>query len=94
MKDFKIFEFFTVEDFGVDYYFTFLSTKKYTFLQVCFSITDFPSNPYIQVKSGMGCLLNVLMWAWRLGLDISIFDRSWNWVKGSPYHHDLEEEDD
>ena len=50
MKDFKIFEFFTVEDFGVDYYFTFLSTKKYTFLQVCFSITDFPSNPYIQVK--------------------------------------------
>ena len=79
MTDFKIVEFKTRDDWGKDYYFSFLKGKKYTALQVSFSVCETPDYPYIQVQMGMGKLFGLFIYAWRLGLDFDICGRTWYW---------------
>ena len=79
MTDFKLVEFKTRDDWGKDYYFSFLKGKKYTALQVSFSVCETPDYPYIQVQIGMGKLFGLFTYAWRLGLDFDICGRTWYW---------------
>lgn len=79
MTDLKIVEFKTRDDWGKDYYFSFLKSKKYTALQVSFSLCDAPGYPYIQVQMGMGKLFGLFTYAWRLSLDFDICGRTWSW---------------
>ena len=79
MTNFKIVEFKTRDDWGKDYYFSFLKGKKYTALQVSFSVCETPDYPYIQVQMGMGKLFGLFTYAWRLGLDFDICGRTWYW---------------
>ena len=74
-------------DFGHDWYVQILNTgrhfprpfKNISLLQISISWNDFPSNPYLQIKSGTGDVLDVLFWAYKFGIDVTILGRTWNW---------------
>jgi len=67
------------EDFGHDYYVQILNVKNWSLLQASVSWNDYPSWPYIQIKSGTGSTLSILFWAYKFGLDVDILSRTWNW---------------
>ena len=67
------------QDFGHEWYVQVLNVKKWSLLQLSVSWNDWPSWPYIQIKSGTGSTLSILFWAYKLGFDIGIIERTWNW---------------
>jgi hypothetical protein len=66
-------------DYGHDWYVQVLSTKKWSLLQASFSLCEYPSWPYIQIKSGTGGLFSVLFQVYTIGFDIELVSRTWNW---------------
>lgn len=79
MKFFQVAKFSHRYDFGHDWYTQFFFTDRWALLQVSVSWNDFPSWPYIQIKSGSGSTLSILFWAYKFGLDVDILSRTWNW---------------
>lgn len=67
------------QDFGDEYYVQVLNVGGWSLLQVSVSWNDYPSWPYIQIKSGTGSTLSVLFWAYKFGFDIGFIERTWNW---------------
>ena len=76
------------EDFGHEYYVQILNINRWSLLQVSVSWNDYPSWPYLQIKSGSGSTLSILFWAYKFGFDIGLIERTWNWE----YMKDLEDE--
>ena len=74
------------EDFGHEWYVQILNTGKhfprpfrdFSLLQASVSWNDYPSWPYIQIKSGTGSVLSILFWAYKFGFDIGFIERTWN----------------
>lgn len=66
-------------DFGHEWYVQVLNIKSWSLLQASVSWNDYPSWPYIQIKSGSGSTLSILFWAYKIGFDIGILERTWNW---------------
>ena len=66
-------------DFGKEWYVQLLFTKRWALFQASVSWNDYPSWPYIQVKSGTGSVLSIIFWAYRFGFDIGILERTWDW---------------
>ena len=66
-------------DFGHEWYVQVLNIKSWSLLQASVSWNDYPSWPYIQIKSGSGSTLSILFWAYKSGFDIGILERTWNW---------------
>ena len=75
----KLINFKHREDFGHDWYVQVLNIKNWSLLQVSVSWNDWPSWPYIQIKSGTGSTFSLLFWAYKFGLDIDILSRTWKW---------------
>ena len=75
----KLITFKRKEDFGVELYVQILNVKGWSLLQASISWNDFPSWPYIQIKSGSGSTLSILFWAYKFGFDIGILERTWKW---------------
>ncbi len=75
----KLINFKHREDFGHDWYVQVLNVKNCSLLQVSVSWNDWPSWPYIQIKSGSGSTLSLLFWAYKFGLDVDILARTWSW---------------
>ncbi len=75
----KLINFKHREDFGHDWYVQVLNVKNCSLLQVSVSWNDWPSWPYIQVKSGSGSTFSLLFWAYKFGLDVDILARTWSW---------------
>ena len=67
------------EDFGTDYYVQVLNVKGWSLLQASVSWNDYPSWPYIQIKSGSGSGLSILLWVHKLGFDLDLISRTWRW---------------
>ena len=67
------------EDFGHDWYIQVLHTKQWALFQASVSWMDYPSWPYLQIKSGTGSTLSILFWAYKFGFDIGFIERTWNW---------------
>ena len=67
------------EDFGHEWYIQVLNIKNWSLLQVSVSWNDYPSWPYIQIKSGTGSTFSLLFWAYKFGLDVDILSRTWRW---------------
>lgn len=67
------------EDFGHEWYVQVLNVKGWSLLQSSVSWNDYPSWPYIQIKSGSGSTLSILFWAYKFGFDIGILERTWKW---------------
>ena len=66
------------QDFGHEWYVQILNIKRWSFLQLSVSWNDYPSWPYIQIKSGSGSTLSILFWAYKFGFDIGLIERTWN----------------
>jgi len=75
----KLFEYKTRDDWGKDYYISFLKGKKYTALQLSFSFCETAGYPYFQVQMGMGKLIGFFAYAWRFGIDVDLMGRTWGW---------------
>ena len=75
----KLINFKHREDFGHDWYVQVLNIKNWSLLQVSVSWNDWPSWPYIQVKSGSGSTFSLLFWAYKFGMDVDILARTWRW---------------
>ena len=76
----KIFDFKNRTDYGTDLYFSFLKTSKYTALQVSVSYCEYPAWPYLQITMGENKLFGIFCYFWRLGFDVDILSRTWNWM--------------
>jgi hypothetical protein len=74
----KLIDFAVKEDFGRDFYFFFLKTKKYTLIQGSLGWYDYPSWPYIQINMGMGRLFSVLLQVYKFGFDMEFCGRTFN----------------
>ena len=74
-----LFQFKHREDFGHEWYIQVLNIKNWSLLQVSVSWNDYPSWPYIQIKSGTGSTFSLLFWAYKFGLDVDILSRTWKW---------------
>jgi hypothetical protein len=77
MTEMKIFDFKVRDDYGKDYYFTFLKGQKYSLLQVSFSVCEYVSFPHLQIIMGMGKLFGIFFYAWKFGFDVDVFGRTW-----------------
>ena len=73
----KIFDFKTRDDWGKDYYFTFLKGQKYSLLQVSFSVCEYVSFPHLQITMGMGKLFGIFVYFSKFGFDVDVFGRTW-----------------
>ena len=67
------------EDFGHDWYVQVLFTKHWALFQSSVSWNDYPSWPYLQIKTGNGSVLSIIFWAYKFGFDIGILERTWDW---------------
>ena len=67
------------EDFGHEWYLQLLRHKRWALLQVSVTYNEFTAWPYIQIRSGGGSLLDTLIWAWKVGLNVDICARSWSY---------------
>lgn len=81
------------EDFGHDWYVQIINIKRISLLQISVSWNDYPSWPYIQIKSGTGDVLDVLFWAYKFGIDVTILGRTWSWDYIDQLEWDKEEND-
>ena len=75
----KLISFKHQEDFGHDWYVQILHTKQWALFQASVSWNDYPSWPYLQIKSGSGSTLSIMFWAYRFGFDAGVIERTWNW---------------
>lgn len=78
------------EDFGHDWYVQIINIKRFSLLQVSISWNDYPSWPYLQIKSGTGDFLDVLFWVYKFGIDVTLIGRTWSW----DYLDKIEEDSD
>jgi hypothetical protein len=77
----KLIKFKHREDFGHEWYVQILNIGKWSLLQASVSWNDYPSWPYIQIKSGTGSTLSILFWVYKFGFDIGFIERTWNWER-------------
>jgi hypothetical protein len=84
----KLISFNHREDYGQEYYVQVIHNKRWALLQASVSWNDFPSWPYIQIKSGSGTLLSIMFWVYKFGFDIGVCEHTWNFE----YLEDLDED--
>jgi hypothetical protein len=82
------------EDFGHEWYVQVLNVKGWSLLQTSVSWNDWPSWPYIQIKSGTGSTLSILFWAYKFGFDIGFIERTWKWDYREDTDYQLDETSD
>ena len=75
----KLITFKRREDFGVEFYVQVLNVNNWSLLQASVSWNDYPSCPYVQIKSGSGSTLSIIFWCYKFGFDIGILERTWRW---------------
>ena len=86
----KLISFKHREDYGHEWYVQVLHTKRWALLQASVSWNDYAGWPYIQIKSGTGTLLSIMLWVYRFGFDIGVCEHTWNFE----YLKDLNVEED
>jgi len=85
----KLISFIKREDFGTELYVQVLHTKRWALLQASVSWNDYPCLPFLQVRTGMGSLLSLMVCVYKLGFDIGVCEHTWNFE----YDEDLDEEE-
>ena len=73
----RIFSYKTRDDYGKDFYFTFLKGRKYSLLQASFSVCEYASFPHIQISMGGGKLFGIFVYVWKFGADVDFVSRNW-----------------
>jgi len=85
----KLISFKHREDYGHEWYVQVLHNKRWALLQASVSWNEYPSWAFVQVKSGMGTLLSIMVCVYKLGFDIGVCEHTWNFE----YLNDLYVED-
>ena len=85
----KLISFKRREDYGTELYVQVLHNKRWALLQASVSWNDYASFPFLQVRFGMGSLVNIMFCIYKLGFDIGICEHTWNFE----YLEDLEDLD-
>ena len=85
----KLISFKHREDYGHEWYVQVLHNKRWALLQASVSWNEYPSWAFVQVKSGMGTLLSIMVCVYKLGFDIGVCEHTWNFE----YLNELEDED-
>ena len=65
-------------DYGHEWYVQILHNKRWALLQASVSWNDYAAWPYIQVRTGMGSLLSIMVCVYKLGFDIGFCEHTWN----------------
>ena len=65
-------------DYGTDIYLQVLFTKRWALFQGCVSWCEYPGYPYIQIRFGMGSILDILFDVHKFGLCLGFLERTWN----------------
>ena len=76
----KLLNFGIRRDYGTEVYFTLLTTKRYSLLQVAFDIGEYGKwfeFPYLQISMGYGRLFSCLFSIGRVGFTFDIAGRNW-----------------
>ena len=66
------------EDYGHEWYVQVLHNKRWALLQTSVSWNDYAGWPYLQIKSGTGTLLSIMLWVYKFGFDIGVCEHTWN----------------
>jgi hypothetical protein len=75
----KLIDFKVRDDYGTDYYLSFLKTSRYTAIQTSLSLCELPAWPYIRIEFGMGKLFGVFGYFWKFGFEIDLITQTW-WI--------------
>ena len=73
----KLIKFHKDQDWGQDYYFQVLFTKRWALFQGSVSWCEYPGWPFLQIKFGMGGLISILFNVYKFGFSIGLFERTW-----------------
>ena len=76
----KLFQFGVRDDYGTEVYFTVLTTKRYSLLQLAFDYGEYGGWiewPYLQISMGYGRLFSFLFSIGRVGFTFDIAGRNW-----------------
>lgn len=68
------------DDYGKEFYFTLLTTERYSLLQVSFDFGEYGNwieFPYLQISMGYGRLFSFLFSVGKVGLSFDIAGRNW-----------------
>lgn len=65
------------KDYGSDFWIKILSTKHWSFIQVQVGWFDYPTWPFIQIKSGGGYGLSILFALYKFSFDVDFLSRTW-----------------
>ena len=65
-------------DYGDEFYVQILHSKYWALLQASVSWNEYASFPFLQVRFGMGSLVNIMFCIYKLGFDIGICEHTWN----------------
>ena len=74
----KLIKFSKKIDYGTDFYLQVLFTKRWALFQGCVSWCEYPGWPYIQIRFGMGSILDILFNVHKFGLCLGFLERTWN----------------
>ena len=74
----KLISFKKREDYGTELYVQIFHNKRWALIQASVSWNDFASWPYVQVRTGMGSLLSIMVCVYKLGLDAGFCEYTWN----------------
>ena len=76
----KLFNYGVRNDYGTEWYFTLLTTKHYSLLQVAVDVGELSKwnePPYIQISSGYGKLFSLVFSISKFGFCFDLFGRNW-----------------
>lgn len=73
----KLIDYGISRDYGSDFYVKILTIKNWSLLQFQFGWNDYSSWPFIQIKSGGGYGLSILLSLYKFSFDIDILSRTW-----------------
>ena len=73
----KLIKFHRDQDYGQDYYLQVLFTKQWALFQGSLSWCVYGCLPLLQIQSGSGALLSIIFQAYKFGISVAFFDRTW-----------------
>lgn len=73
----KLIKFNHKEDYGHDWYVRLLFTKRWALFQGCISWCEYSGWPILQIQFGMNGLISILFQAYKFGISIGLFERTW-----------------
>ena len=73
----KLISYKKVEDYGLEHCLTILQIKNRALIQTSFGWSDYSDLPFVQVTFGNRCLIDILVFIWRISFTLEICGPVW-----------------